>query len=74
MIGLLENQVALVIQNIVSLLIKKTGSEEVEESDLTLEIFNEALAKSTAEKFLTKVASVGKLPSAALIPKKRNVN
>jgi hypothetical protein len=56
------------------LIIKKTGSEEVAESDLTSELFNEAIAKSTAEKSLTKVSSVGKLPTqTGLIPKKKQL-
>lgn len=74
MIGLTEDQVSLVIQNVVSLIVKRKGAadEEVAESDITMELFNDALAKSTADgKSLTKVSSVGKLPSAGLIPKKK---
>ena len=56
------------------MIIKKTGSEEVAESDLTTELFNEAMAKSTAEKSLTKVNSVGKLPTqTGLIPKRKHL-
>jgi hypothetical protein len=39
-----------------------------------MELFNEALTKSSVpEKSLTKVSSVGKLPSSGLISKKKNV-
>ena len=55
----------------VSFIHKKTGSDEVKEEDLTMELFYEAVNKSTLDKTLTKVSSVGKLPSSGLIPKRK---
>jgi hypothetical protein len=44
----------------------------VNETDLTKDIFDEAIEKSTKEnKSLTKVSSVGKLPQTGLIPKRK---